>query len=97
MQLQLQDERGQQVAATTSVVAALNWEANTIVTQSYALTLPPSLAAGTYTVRLVLNNATTQEAHHIVAPDGHYLSEDLELAGIRVSTPEAISKNQAQD
>lgn len=82
--LQLLDGSGAVRAQSEQTLAPQRWQAGALETETVSLPLPADLAPGSYGVRLVLFDPQREEAHHLVAPEGHFSAEHLDLARIVV-------------
>jgi 4-amino-4-deoxy-L-arabinose transferase-like glycosyltransferase len=89
LRLELLDEAGRLRAGIDSPLPLEAWTSPGIAAETYRLTLPEDLAPDSYRVRLILLDPESGQAHHIVAPDGHYVAEHLDLARIRLRATEA--------
>lgn len=89
LRLELLDEAGHLRAGIDSPLPLEAWTSPGIAAETYRLALPEDLAPDSYRVRLILLDPETGQAHHIVAPDGHYVAEHLDLARIRLRATEA--------
>ena len=58
--------------------------AGEVVVDSHELPLSSSLPPGTYYVQVSLKNTDTRQRQNIVAEDGHWLDDQLRLAGFKV-------------
>ena len=71
-------------AQAQQALAPQQWQPEAIEVDSIVLELPADLAPGAYVVRLVMYDPAHGEAHHLVAPEGHFSGEHLDLARIVV-------------
>lgn len=60
------------------------WRNGQVIEESYPLTLGTDLAPGVYHVRISLLDPVTRKAQNIVADDGHWIDDELLLAGVRI-------------
>ena len=81
VRLQLLDN-GEVLAETQQGLAPPQWEPEVIRSDGITLPLPGDLAPGAYVVRLILYDPVRDEAHHLVAPEGHFSGEHLDLARV---------------
>lgn len=85
-QLQLLNSNGQVRAETQQALAPDAWPTQELQQEHMVLSLPPDLLQGTFGVRLILFDPQREEAHHLVAPEGHFTGEHLDLASIIVES-----------
>jgi len=87
--LHLLDESGVVVSATVGSLGnggqpTTGWKDGQVIEERYLLTLGPDLAPGIYHVRISLLDPVTGKAQNIVADDGHWIDDELLLAGVRI-------------
>lgn len=80
--LQLLDGNGAVRAQAQQPLAPEQWAVEGLHEQQMALPLPEDLEVGAYGVRLILHDPQRDEPHHIVAPEGQFSAEHLDLARI---------------
>lgn len=82
--LQALDESGALLAQGEQALAPQKWQRIGLHREVMALSLPDDLGPGSYRIRLILFDPERGEPHHLVAPEGHFTGEHLDLAGIVV-------------
>jgi len=88
VRVQLVDESGAIFATVTDRPQSgqsptSNWQVGQIVSDAHLLDLDPALPASTYRIHVALIDAVSKEAQNIVADDGHWIDDHIELAGLR--------------
>lgn len=93
-QVRLLDEAGHIVAAADArpQPPAPSWAAGDVVADSHLVPLGVDLPPATYTVDVALLDAATQERQNIIADDGHWIDDHLNLAPVRIRPPASGSQ-----
>lgn len=86
VEVRLMDEQGQVRAKADSLPSppSQSWAAGQLVESSHSILIYDTLPAGTYIIHVALLDVAQQERHNIIADDGHWISNFLELARIRL-------------
>ena len=87
--VRLLDEAGQVMAIDDARLRppAGAWARGDVVEDSHSVPLDNDLPPATYTVQIALLDTVTHEPLNIVADDGHWIDDRLNLAGIRIRAP----------
>lgn len=86
VEVRLMDEQGQVRAKADSPLTPPTsaWLNGQIGQSNHPILIYDSLPAGTYIIHVALLDVQQQERHNIIADDGHWISNFLELARIRL-------------
>lgn len=83
--VQALDGSGAVRAQVEQALAPENWQETGLHREVTTLALPDDLGPGSYEIRLILFDPRRDEAHHLVAPEGHFTAEHLDLARVVVN------------
>ena len=98
LRLELLDEAGNMRAELEEALPVATWPRGTFTAAVHSLPLAADISPGTYGLRLILLDPASGNRHHLVASDGHFIAEHLDLARIRVtSAREARGRRQSEE
>lgn len=93
LRLEVMDEAGNVRGDWEEALPVAAWPRGAFSPTNHSLPLALDLSPGTYGLRLILLDPINGNRHHLVASDGHFIAEHLDLARIRVTAAqEARSK-----
>ena len=90
VQVRLKDETGQiyetaEHRPQNGQAPTNSWQVGEVVVDSQELQIPVSLPPGAYHVQIALINPESRQRQNIVAEDGHWIDETLQLGGLKVT------------
>lgn len=81
-QVQALEGSGAVRAQAAQALAPQTWQGAGLHRETIVLALPENLEPGPYVIRMILFDPERDEAHHLVAPQGHFTGEHLDLARV---------------